>query len=251
MYVKNFEIVLTKTFLLNPRTRHLEFKINNNTSLDFKPGQFISINIKKDEKIIRRNFSIANSPNKLGKIEIAATFVPNGIASSTLWNLQIGESLNASGPFGIFVLRPEDLNKNKRYILVATGTGVTPYRAMLNELAVILTQYPELKIHLLLGVRNRSELLYGEEFVSFAAARGSQFNFTACYSREEENNLIKNNYEYIGYVQNKLSELNINPLQDIAYLCGNPNMVDQAFTILSELGLPRNKIIREKYISSK
>lgn len=251
MYVKNFELILTKTFLINPRTRHLEFEINNNMSLDFKPGQFISINIKKDTQIIRRNFSIANSPNKSGKIEIAATFVPNGIASTTFWNMQIGDHLNASGPFGIFVLKPEDLNKIKRYILVATGTGVTPYRSMLNELSVILTKYPELKIELLLGVRGRSELLYGEEFIAFATAKKPQFNFTACYSREEQNNLIKDKHEYIGYVQDKISQLHINPMEDMAYLCGNPNMVDQTFTILSGLGLPRNKIIREKYISSK
>ena len=34
---------------------------------------------------------------------------------------------------------------------------------------------------------------------------------------------------------------------DIAYLCGNPNMVDEAFALLKEAGLPIPHIRREKY----
>ncbi len=251
MYVKNFELILTNTFLLNTRTRHLEFKINNDIPLQFKPGQFISLHIEKNSQIVRRNFSIASSPNETNKIEIAATFVPNGIASTTLWNMQIGDQIHASGPFGIFVLRPADLNKIKRYILVATGTGVTPYRSMLNDLKLILRQNADIKIELLLGVRDRYELLYSDDFINFAKTIPSQFKFTACYSREQQSTVFDNSYEYIGYVQNKITELNINPTLDLVYLCGNPNMVDNSLSILEKLGLPRNKIIREKYISSK
>ena len=38
---------------------------------------------------------------------------------------------------------------------------------------------------------------------------------------------------------------------DIAYLCGNPNMVDACFEALKAAGLPVPQIRREKYVSSK
>ena len=54
-----------------------------------------------------------------------------------------------------------------------------------------------------------------------------------------------------GHVQALIRELAPDPAGDIAYLCGNPNMVDEAFTLLKEAGLPVPHIRREKYISSK
>ena len=261
--MKNFELSLTNTYLLNPRTRHLEFKIINNYHLKFKPGQFVTLNFEKNSEIVRRNFSIANTPKYTAdtlSIEIAATFVPNGIASTALWNMKIGDHIQANGPFGIFVLKPEDLTTTKRYILVATGTGVTPYRSMIDSLQQLL-ELPDLTVILILGVRNSSELLYGNEFINFAEQQ-PKFKFIACYSREELTNLKSQAsskervasgevYEYNGYAQKKLTQLNINPEHDLVYLCGNPNMIDESLTTLENLGLPRNKIRREKYISSK
>jgi NAD(P)H-flavin reductase len=52
-------------------------------------------------------------------------------------------------------------------------------------------------------------------------------------------------------VQNVLAELGPSAERDIAYLCGNPNMVDAAFAALKEFGLPVPQIRREKYISSR
>jgi NAD(P)H-flavin reductase len=54
-----------------------------------------------------------------------------------------------------------------------------------------------------------------------------------------------------GYVQEVLAEFAPQGEGDIAYLCGNPNMVDAAFEALKGYGLPVPHIRREKYVSSK
>ena len=54
-----------------------------------------------------------------------------------------------------------------------------------------------------------------------------------------------------GYVQQALLEFAPDREGDIAYLCGNPNMVDSAFDALKLQGLPIPHIRREKYVSSK
>jgi len=52
-------------------------------------------------------------------------------------------------------------------------------------------------------------------------------------------------------VQQHLAEFAPNPATDIAYLCGNPDMVDATFEALKEAGLPTPQVRREKYVSSK
>ena len=54
-----------------------------------------------------------------------------------------------------------------------------------------------------------------------------------------------------GHVQQHLAEFAPSAEHDIAYLCGNPNMVDACFETLKGHGLPVPHIRREKYISSK
>ena len=52
-----------------------------------------------------------------------------------------------------------------------------------------------------------------------------------------------------GRVQVALPELAPDAAHDIAYLCGNPEMVDGCFALLKDAGLPIPHIRREKYIS--
>ena len=52
-------------------------------------------------------------------------------------------------------------------------------------------------------------------------------------------------------MQDALADLAPSVDGDIAYLCGNPNMVDASFEALKQAGLPVPKIRREKYVSSR
>ncbi len=135
-----------------------------------------------------------------------------------------------------------------RYILVATGTGITPYRTMLSELMQRFKRHPCFKVILLFGVRQPKDLLYRDEFTAFAE-KNPWFEFRAYYSRLKSEVMLP--YEYAGYVLNAFSEIDPNPTQDIVYLCGNPNMVDEVFSLLvNSYHFSSEMIRREKYISS-
>lgn len=240
-----FQLILQEKINLSSNTQHFRFTTNEMHGLEYKAGQFISLHIEKQGVEHRRNYSIANPPNTDNIVELAMAYMPQGLASTLLYNLHPGEILNASGPYGQFVLKDEVLPK--RYILIGTGTGITPYRAMLVQLSQLL-RTSDLQVVILQGVRTPEDLLYGGEFVEFAA-NNPRTKFYACYSREMPRD--PQSYELSGYVQNHLAKLNIKQPDDIAYLCGNPNMVDDAFHILQDLGLDRTHIRREKYVASK
>ncbi len=231
---------------VTPKVMHLCLVREDEAEVPFVAGQFITLHIESPSdksKILHRSYSIANIPGKNNEVEIACSFVEGGVASQLLFNLKPGEALQVSGPYGIFTLKEE---APTRYLLIATGTGVTPYRAMLDELQKRLLQNPSLETKIILGVRTQKELLFAEEFIRFSE-KHANFKFFACYSRESES-LNLQHFERRGHVQDLFPELNLNPGQDVVYLCGNPDMIDSAFTALTGLGFDRKSVRREKYL---
>jgi ferredoxin-NADP reductase len=240
---KSFNLELQSVRDLAPGVKHFSFRRDDGTALEFIPGQFVQLFFElADDERLRRSYSIASVPGRDSTIDIAVSAVKDGRATECFWAMGPGGVVEAMGPFGRLVLRDEP---PARHVLVATGTGVTPYRAMLPEIARRLASgWPP--VHMLLGVRTRADLLYAEEFVAFAAAHAG-FEFTAHYSREPATDLLP--WERRGYVQGAFPYLGLDAESDIVYLCGNPDMIDQSAAWLMERGFPAQRIRREKYIS--
>jgi ferredoxin-NADP reductase len=240
--------------MLAPTVAHLSFVRDDGQPLDFIPGQFVQVHFHyADGTATKRSYSLATiHDHAMGPgeaVEIAVSYVPGGAATALFEGLADGEQIDASGPYGRFCLMPADANR--RYLLIGTGTGVTPYRAMLPQLEQLIAQRG-IEVVLLFGARNPTELLYGDEFRAFAD-RHPQFRFVPCLSRElpEPGSAHAHADVRHGYVQQFLAEFAPDATTDIAYLCGNPNMVDACFEALKGHGLAVPQIRREKYVSSK
>lgn len=244
MSVKKFDAVLQTARMITPRVRELAFLTKDGAALAFEPGQFISLMIQTPEKLLRRSYSIATVPESGDDmLRIAVAEVEGGRATKLLFAMQVGEELPAIGPAGRFVLRDDG---HCRYVLLATGTGVTPYRAFLPELRRRL-QDPKISVDLVLGVRTPEELLYGEDFLAMDRDF-ENFRFYACYSRELP--ATPGAQDRKGYVQQHLDELKLDPAHDVIYLCGNPGMIDAAAAYCETAGFPIANVRREKYVSS-
>ncbi|MET4729050.1 ferredoxin-NADP reductase [Lysobacter enzymogenes] len=248
--MKQFPLKLVSRRMLAPTVGHYVFQRGDGEPLDYIPGQFIQVHFQyADGTATKRSYSLATiHDHALGPgeaVEIAVSYVPGGAATALFEGLGEGDAVQASGPFGRFCLMPADANR--RYLLIATGTGVTPYRAMLPQLERQIRERG-IEVVLLFGARTPEELLYGDEFRAFAD-RVPGFRFVPCFSRElptEPHADVRH-----GYVQQFLAEFAPDAAGDIAYLCGNPNMVDACFEALKDYGLAVPQIRREKYVSSK
>lgn len=243
MALEQFELCLAHSKTIGPSIKHLEFTRTDGKLLDFVPGQFITLLLKNEAgELKRRSYSIANAKGE-ATLAIAVSYVSGGIASELLFNLKPGDVLKAMGPAGRLVLQDEPFS---RILLVGTGTGIAPYRAMLPALHDHLTAHPHLSVHVLLGAQYRESALYAEDFLDFARSH-PQFHFHAALSRETSPLLA---HESKGHVQAVFNRLSLSPQTDVVYLCGNPNMIDEAFQLLIDAGFPTPQIRREKYISS-
>ncbi len=214
-----------------PATRQFTFEANE--ELSFIPGQFLSLMAAKGEKVITRAYSIASPPDG-NRFDLCLNLVQDGTLTPHLFGMREGDEIDCKGPFGGFVFR----NPPNDSILVATGTGVTPYRSMLWER---LPAALDKQFTLVFGARHEHGLLYRDEFEIFAA-KYTNFRFLPTLSRPHP--------EWTGLMGrvhwHVLAELGDRRDVDV-YICGMAEMVDELRNALKGLGLDRKRIIVEKY----
>jgi len=240
-----FPMVLTHSVTIAPDVKQLTLALPDGAPFEYIPGQFITIHFEWEGQNLWRSYSIATIPEDGSKgIDVAVSYVKGGPGSEYLFNLKHGDTLNVTGPFGRFVLRDET---PKRYVLISTGTGVTPYRCMLPELENRLKANPDMEVVLLQGIRSREAGFYTQDFAQ-ADERLDRFHFKACYSRAMPDHC--HGYECEGYVHKQLECVDLDPQNDVVYLCGNPNMIDEAVAWLRTQGFESANLRREKYIST-
>lgn len=107
---------------------------------------------------------------------------PPGVCSSYLCDSKVGDTINITGPVGKSFLLPGEPDAN--VIMVATGTGIAPFRAFLK------TRYEKRtseqgRFWLFFGAQTRKDFLYQDELDSYAGH--NTFKLTTAFSREEQN----------------------------------------------------------------
>lgn len=218
---------------LAPGVRHFVFEASGIQQLNFEPGQFVSFTAPVDGKPITRAYSLAAAPSGTNRFELCLNRVDDGCLSPRLFAMAPGDVIEMQPPLGTFVLRQPPRDS----VLVATGTGIAPFRAYLQ--AYLREGSPAFT--LLFGVRHESHIYYRAEFEAMAA-RYSHFRFLPVVSRPDAGWTGRT-----GHVQQHLDEA-IAGRKDIDfYLCGLKAMVDDVRSILKSKGVDRKHIRYERY----
>jgi ferredoxin-NADP reductase len=242
MAIQEYNLKLLKCEMITKRVKHFTGQIESSLPWPYIPGQFITIPFTHGDKIIRRSYSIANSPNGENTIEFSAGFVEGGPGTSFLFALKPSDNITITGPFGRLVLKEDE--SFTRLILIATSTGITPYRAMLEKLKAALEKNPKLEVVIIQGVAREEDILFASEFKTLAD-HYQNAKFIVCLSQEDP----KEPYHMRGHVQVALEAIHPHFEKDMVYLCGNPLMIDETTELLKNKGFPIHQIIREKYLS--
>jgi len=216
-----------------PGVRHFEFEAVGVERLEFVPSQFTSFTDVIDGKQITRAYSLASAPSGTNRFALCLNRVEQGHLSPRLFAMQPGDRMEMVQPLGFFVLRQPPRDS----IFIATGTGIAPFRSMLQA----HLKASSLSVTLLFGVRYESHLLYGEELEDMASAHAN-FRFWPTLTRPDA--AWKGRQ---GRVQMHLAEA-VNERRDVDfYLCGLKEMVDDVRGILKRQGFDRKQIFYEKY----
>lgn len=237
---KSFKVRLQGLRELSDSTRDFRFVREDAAVTEYMPGQFFRFVFEDDAGEFERSYSLCNysdlhSPN----LDLVVSKVKQGRATRLLFAAKPGLTARVTGPFGRLVL-PVELPP--RLVLVATSVGLAPFLPMLKTLESLSPG----KVLLLLGVRDRSEFIYGDLLLDYAQ-RNPYFDLRLCLSRES----ARHEWEQDGYVTAQVSAIAPDPAADHYLLCGNPAMIDDVFALLKERGFKARQVVREKYVFAR
>lgn len=199
----------------------------------FLPGQYVDVIVED----VRRSYSLANALRADGLLELVIKRYPGGRLSAYWFErAKPNDLIRIEGPFGTFFLREEaPIN----IVFLATGTGIAPVKALLEELATD----PER------AARHRLNVFWGncaaESFCWDPVYLGLDVCLHRLLSGEDANWGGKR-----GYVQDAAIRQGFDPGDTVVYACGSEAMIASAYDAFTGRGLPAKRFFSDAFVSS-
>jgi len=176
-----------------------------------------------------------------------------GVCSNFLCDAKPGQELSLTGPSGKVMLIPEK-DPNADLIMVATGTGIAPYRSFIRRLFVEKTPYGEVYkglAWLFLGVANTDALLYDDEWQEVLKANPDNFRVDYALSREQKN--VDGGKMYIQDKVKEYADEVFTRMDNGAhmYFCGLKGMMPGITEMLEEVSKSKGVVWEDKLKSWK
>jgi ferredoxin--NADP+ reductase len=212
----------------------------------FAPGQYMTIGVMADGKILQRPYSVASPPAVAGTdgYEFYVRRVQGGAFTPVLFDLPVGHRMRMIGPKGKFTLLPDD---DRTHLFISSGTGNAPFIAMMKQL--IHDGAPRRAV-MLNGVSYAHELGYRSLLEGWQRSGDYPVTFVPTVSRPND----PANAGWMGrtgrvemILDPVLDELGLSPANSIAYICGNPDMIVAAEETLLGRGYPEDQVHKELY----
>jgi CDP-4-dehydro-6-deoxyglucose reductase len=210
----------------------LQLRIPPNASFNYLSGQYINI-IKGGYK---RSYSIANT-NTTSNLVLFIKKYEGGRFSNYLFNeAKVNDLLRIEGPIGTFFYRN---TPKKNIVFLATGTGIAPVKAILEQLDEINIAVVDKNIYLFFGGRTEEDLFWKPNF------KNIKVNFIPVLSRSNRD--WKGDK---GYVQDSVLAQKIDLPDSVFYACGSENMIKDSRALVVKNGLSEDVFYSDAFISS-
>ena len=215
---------------------------NDNLSLDFKPGQFVSVRVFVEQLNLYqiRQFSLSDPPtNKHFRISVKKE--PGNVSNVIHDKINVGDVVGISSPCGSFILD----EKASPIVLISAGVGVTPVLSMLNNLLSINQNSFVSWIQM-----NRSQSTH--PFLNeISKIDSNRLHTTFFYSNPQSNS---NKNTDVSYIEGRidLSKVDSNKLHTDNsltqyYICGPNGFMNNVTEQLKYFGVNENNIHSESF----
>jgi len=195
---------------LSPLVTHLALTLPDCDALDFRPGQYMNVLMPGGAT---HSFSMASAPRG-NRVDFHVRRLDGGrFTDAALRQLKSGDALEVELPLGSFLFRAEDY---RPLIMVATGTGLAPIKAMLEALMDDPDCPP---VSLYWGARTQADLYLHDEIAAWGE-RLYEFAYVPVLSRAHAAWSGRR-----GYVQSVVPADIADLSEHAIYLCGSPEMI--------------------------
>ena len=224
-----------------PDVTVMKLQLPATVAFKYRAGQYIEFILRDGA---RRSYSVATAPEQLGNppvIELHLRHMPGGKFTDHVFGaMKEKDILRVEGPFGSFFLRNESA---KPIVLLASGTGFAPIKALIEHLRATGSTRPAI---LYWGCRHKADL-YQHEWAVAAAATMPNLRYVAVLSEAKPEDDSRGRSGFVHQaVMADLPDLSGHEV----YACGVPVMVDAArrdFT--ARCGLPPEAFFADSFTS--
>ncbi len=232
--MKQFKAPLKKVSKLTENVWEFDFDYSKDP-IDFQPGQFFMIDILDgNPEKAQRAYSTASAPSNKEFFTLCLKLIPGGRASTYFESLKVGDECSFIGPYGRFIL--EDSEKD--IVMVATGTGIAPFMAMM---PVLWEKGFNKPVTVYFGVAAEPDLFYLDILKKWEAEHD---NFTVLITLSKPEPGWKG---LKGRVTPHLEEAPFDTGNTIIYLCGNGEMIKDVRELMIKRGISKEDIHFEQF----
>lgn len=211
---------------------HLTLALPADASLDYRPGQYMNVMLPDGEP---RSFSMASVPRG-NLVDFHVRRIQGGrFTHELLGQAQPGAPLSIEAPLGVFCFHEADW---RPMVMVATGTGIAPIKAILESL---LDNEECPPVSLYWGMRTEQDL-YLRDLIESWKDRLYEFNFVPVLSRANAQWQGRR-----GYVQEAVAQDFDDLSEHSLYLCGAPEMIQDAKTVFAQRGADLDHLYADSF----
>jgi glycine betaine catabolism B len=194
----------------------------------YRPGQYCLVSIPGEFAGQSRPFTFTSSPTD---DHLGLAIKRMGLFTTALHALKSGDTLHISAPFGEQLSFDESIKDD--VVFVAGGSGITPFMAALRYAGA-----KHLKNRLILFYSNRSE-----KDIIFRADLDQMDGKTVKIVNTLTDEMPVSWKGERGFISEKLIRKYVpSPSRWLWYICGPPPMIDAMKKILSEMGVPQERL---------
>lgn len=193
--------------------------------ITFVAGQTVMLYVAPG---VNRTMSIASPPSEKTSITLFHDVSPMGPYSKWAISAKVGDPMEFMGPLGAFIL---DRDSSRSKVLIATGTGMTPFYVMARD---YLASGGTARIMLYWGLRHEEDIFWQKEFEQL---QNQYPNFRYMLILSQPHVAGQSAGWRGGHVQDYVfSQQNLTDAE--YYVCGNKAMVEDIRAKLKTAGVP-------------
>jgi CDP-4-dehydro-6-deoxyglucose reductase len=222
----------------SPDVIQLQLQLPASESFQYRAGQYLDVLLRDGA---RRSYSMANAPHTGPALELHIRHMPGGRFTDLVFgSMKERDIVRIEGPMGSFFLREDS---NKPVVLLASGTGFAPIKALIEHMQERQITRPAT---LFWGGR-RPHDLYMDDWVRAQCAVMPHLSYVPVVSDA----LPKDNWDgRTGFVHQAVLE----DIPDLSgfqvYACGAPVVVESAQRDFSDLaGLDEAEFFADSFTS--
>ncbi len=223
-------------------------RIQPEEKIVFQGGQYITVGLPGSSKLVERPYSVVSSPRE-PQLEFFLELVPHGELTPHLYTVPVGgDVFLRRAAKGRFVFDSPSGHRN--HFMIATVTGIAPYLSMVREFATRAAGGETIshQVAILQAASVSSEFGYYDELSALAKAHPSWLRYVASISRTWMDPGWKGELGRAEDVTRKyLDAYGFTAADTTAYVCGNPDMIQNVKGVLQRAGFPKESVKEEVY----